>query len=33
VYLYYDPDYSFLSLGTLSSLFELRLVRQLEKVK
>jgi len=29
VYLYYDPDYSFLSLGTLSALYELAFVRQL----
>jgi len=29
VYLYYDPDYSFLSLGTLSALYELSFVRQL----
>ena len=29
VYFYYDPDYSFLSLGTLSSLFEISYVRKL----
>ena len=29
VYLFYDPDYSFLSLGTLTSLLEISLVRQL----
>lgn len=29
VYLYYDPDYSFLSLGTLSALFEISLTRSL----
>jgi hypothetical protein len=33
VYLYYDPDYSFLSLGTLSSLFEIVFVRSLAKIK
>ncbi|TRY62876.1 hypothetical protein TCAL_08298 [Tigriopus californicus] len=29
VYLYYDPEYSFLSLGTLSALFEISLTRSL----
>merc|ERR1712098_874445 len=29
VYLYYDPDYQFLSLGTLTSLLEICLVRKL----
>ena len=29
VYLFYDPDYNFLSLGTLTSLLEISLVRQL----
>ena len=29
VYFYYDPEYSFLSLGTLSSLFEISYVRKL----
>ncbi|XP_015119083.1 arginyl-tRNA--protein transferase 1 isoform X2 [Diachasma alloeum] len=29
VYLFYDPEYSFLSLGTFSSLIEVRLVREL----
>jgi len=29
VYFYYDPEYSFLSLGTLSSLFEISYVRRL----
>lgn len=32
VYLYYDPDYSFLSLGTLSALFEISFVRQLARI-
>ena len=32
VYLYYDPDYSFLSLGTLSALFEILFVRQLARI-
>ncbi|XP_011303290.1 arginyl-tRNA--protein transferase 1 isoform X2 [Fopius arisanus] len=31
VYLFYDPEYSFLSLGTFSSLIEVRLVRELYK--
>ncbi|KAF2353973.1 Arginine-tRNA-protein transferase C-terminal [Trinorchestia longiramus] len=31
VYFYYDPDYSFLSLGTYSSLRELALTRQLQQ--
>ena len=31
VYLYYDPDYSFLSLGTLSALFEIAYIRQINK--
>jgi arginine-tRNA-protein transferase len=31
VYLYYDPDYSFLSFGTLSSLFEIALARDLHR--
>ncbi|KAL8560154.1 hypothetical protein ACOMHN_021649 [Nucella lapillus] len=31
VYLYYDPDYSFLSLGTYSALRELAFVRELQK--
>lgn len=33
VYLYYDPDYSFLSLGTLSSLFEFVYVRRLAQIR
>ena len=32
VYLFYDPDYSFLSVGTLTSLLEISLVRQLSAV-
>lgn len=32
VYLYYDPDYSFLSLGTYSALRELGFVRELQKI-
>lgn len=32
VYFYYDPDYSFLSLGTLSSLFEISYVRKLSSL-
>ncbi|XP_076444950.1 arginyl-tRNA--protein transferase 1-like [Babylonia areolata] len=32
VYLYYDPDYSFLSLGTYSALRELAFVRELQKI-
>lgn len=31
VYFYYDPDYSFLSLGTYASLREIALVRELSK--
>ncbi|KAK8391328.1 hypothetical protein O3P69_017143 [Scylla paramamosain] len=31
VYLYYDPEYSFLSLGTYASLRELALVRELQR--
>nr|KAG5696778.1 hypothetical protein BaRGS_012801 [Batillaria attramentaria] len=31
VYLYYDPDYSFLSLGTYSALREIAFVRELQK--
>ena len=31
VYLYYDPDYSFLSLGTVSALFEISYVRNLQR--
>jgi arginyl-tRNA---protein transferase len=31
VYFYYDPEYSFLSLGTYASLRELALVRELSK--
>ena len=31
VYLYYDPDYSFLSCGTLSTLMEMMFVRNLHK--
>lgn len=31
VYFYYDPDYSFLSLGTYASLREIALVRELAK--
>lgn len=31
VYFYYDPDYSFLSLGTYASLREMALVRELAK--
>ncbi|XP_074102536.1 arginyltransferase 1 isoform X2 [Cotesia typhae] len=31
VYFFYDPEYSFLSLGTYSSLMEVRLVRELNK--
>jgi len=31
VYLYYDPDYAFLSLGTISALLEISYVRQLHK--
>lgn len=31
VYFYYDPDYSFLSLGTYASLREIALVRELQK--
>jgi arginine-tRNA-protein transferase len=31
VYFYYDPDYSFLSLGTYASLREIALVRELYK--
>jgi len=33
VYLYYDPDYAFLSPGTLTSLFEIAFTRQLQKEK
>lgn len=32
VYLYYDPAYAFLSLGTLSSLFEIHFVRSLHRL-
>ena len=31
VYLYYDPDYAFLSPGTLTSLFEIAFTRKLQK--
>jgi arginine-tRNA-protein transferase len=33
VYLYYDPDYAFLSPGTLTSLFEIAFVRNLQREK
>lgn len=33
VYLFYDPDYSFLSLGTYTSLNEIAFVRQLQSVR
>ncbi|XP_066584197.1 arginyl-tRNA--protein transferase 1-like isoform X3 [Prorops nasuta] len=33
VYFFYDPDYSYLSLGTFSSLRELYLTRQLNKIQ
>ena len=29
-YLYYDPDFSFLSLGTVSALYEITFVRNLQ---
>ena len=29
-YLYYDPDFSFLSLGTVSALYEINFVRNLQ---
>ncbi|XP_025096854.1 arginyl-tRNA--protein transferase 1-like isoform X1 [Pomacea canaliculata] len=32
VYLYYDPDYAFLSLGTYSALREIAFVREMQKV-